>query len=67
MVVNGLARLAILGEAPQNLIYISRGVLEEFVVRTEDYQSDLAVAEDGELHGLLEEAILSLCKGCLLE
>ena len=46
----------------QNFVHVWAGVLEQFVVRVEDDDGDLAVAEDGQLVRLLHQTKLALCK-----
>lgn len=55
-----LVRLVVLGVLEQHLVHISTGVLVELVAGAEDDEGDLAVAEDGELVGLLHHAELPL-------
>lgn len=49
----------------EDLVHVCGGVLEELVVRVEDDDGDLAVAEDAQLVGLLHEAELPLREGHL--
>ena len=49
----------------KDLVHVCGGVLEELVVRVEDDDGDLAVAEDAQLVGLLHEAELPLREGHL--
>ena len=46
----------------QNFVHVGASVLEQFVVGVEDNDGDLAVAEDGQLVGLLHQTKLALCK-----
>ena len=46
----------------QNFVHVRAGVLEQFVVGVEDDDGDLAVAEDGQLVGLLHQTKLALCE-----
>ena len=46
----------------QNFVHIRAGVLEQFVVGVEDDDGDLAVAEDGQLVGLLHQTKFPLCE-----
>ncbi len=58
-------RLVVLGVLEEDAVHVGGGVLEEFVVRVEDDERDLAVAEHRELVGLLHEAELALREGHL--
>ena len=49
----------------QDLVHIGAGVLEQLVVRVEDDDRDLAVAEHRQLVRLLHQTELSLCEGHL--
>ena len=49
----------------QNFVHVRARVLEQLVVRVEDDDGDLTVAEDGQLIGLLHQAKFALCKGNL--
>ena len=44
----------------KDLVHVGAGVLEQLVVRVEDDDGDLAVAEDTQLVGLLHQPELSL-------
>jgi hypothetical protein len=60
VVVLGLVGLAVLGVLEQDLVHAGARVLVELLVRVEHDERDLAVAELGQLHGLLEDAVLAL-------
>ena len=44
----------------ENLVHVSAGVLEQLVVRVEDDDRDLTVAEDGQLVGFLHQTEFAL-------
>ncbi len=46
-------------------LHLSAGILEEFPVRIEYDQRNLAATKHAELHGLLHEAVLPLGEGHL--
>jgi hypothetical protein len=54
----------VFGVALENGGHLGGAVLEELVPGADD-EGDLAVAEDGELHGLLDETVLPLGEGGL--
>jgi len=58
----GLMRLVVFCIFEQNFVHVRAGVLEQFVVGVEDDDGDLAVAEDGQLVGLLHQTKLALCE-----
>jgi len=57
--------LVVLGVLEQDAIHVGAGVLVQLVARREDDQGDLAVAEHGQLVGLLHHAELALVEGHL--
>lgn len=65
LVGEGLVRLIVLGVLEQDAIHVGTGILVELVARREDDQGDLAVAEHGQLVGLLHHAELALVEGHL--
>ena len=60
-----LVGLVVLGVLEQDLVHVCGRVLVKLVRRAEDDESDLAVAEDAELVGLLHDAKLALVEGHL--
>lgn len=49
-----------LRSALQHLVHVLAGVLEQLVLLAEDDDTNLALAEDGKLHGLLQQPRFSL-------
>ena len=60
LVGEGLVGFVVLGVLEEDLVHVSARVLVQLVARAEDYQGDLAVAEDGQLVRLLHDAEFSL-------
>jgi len=65
LVCLGLVGLVVFCVFEQDLVHIGAGVLEQLVVRVEDDDRNLAVAEHGQLVRLLHQTELSLCEGHL--
>jgi len=65
LVGEGLVGLIVLGVLEQDAIHVGAGVLVQLVAGREDDQGDLAVAEHGQLVGLLHHAELALVEGHL--
>jgi len=61
----GLVGLIVLCVFQQNLVHVRAGVLEQLVVRVEDDDGDLAVAQHAQLVGFLHQAELPLGEGHL--
>jgi hypothetical protein len=57
--------VAELRELEQHLVDVSARVLEQFVLRVEHDEGNVAVAQHAELHGLLHQTILALGEGDL--
>lgn len=57
-----LVWFVVLGVFEQHLVHVCGGVLEEFVSRVEDDESDLTVTEHRQLIRLLHQTKLTFCK-----
>lgn len=55
-----LVWLVVLGVLQQDLVHVSAGILEQLVGVVKDDESDLAVAQDAQLVGLLHQTKLPL-------
>lgn len=65
LVGEGLVGLVVLRVLEEDAVHVGAGILVQFVARREDDQGDLAVAEHGQLVGLLHDPKLSLVEGHL--
>ena len=52
----------VLSVLEQNAVHIWAGILKQLVVAVEDYDHDFALAQHGQLVGLLHQAELALCE-----